>query len=147
MAKRPIDAVRTANAIYSLETDQRIETLTYTGTSDFKGTGNRADNAITGNIGNDTLDGLTGADTLIGGKGDDTYVVDDAGDVVTEKTDEGTDEVKTSLTTYSFAALETSRTSPTPAPRPSTVRSNGLANFIGAATATTDSTAAAAATR
>ena len=72
MAKRPIDAVRTANAIYSLETDQRIESLTYTGTSNFKGTGNRADNVITGNVGNDTLDGLTGADTLIGGKGDDT---------------------------------------------------------------------------
>jgi Ca2+-binding RTX toxin-like protein len=105
MARRPIDAVKTASAIYSLETDQRIETLTYTGTSDFKGTGNRGDNAITGGLGNDTLDGLTGADTLTGGKGNDVYVVDDDGDVVVEKTDEGTDEVRTTLSSYSFAAL------------------------------------------
>ena len=105
MARRPIDAVKTASATYSLETDQRIETLTYTGTSDFKGTGNRGDNAITGGIGNDTLDGLTGADTLTGGKGNDVFVVDDEGDVVVEKTDEGTDEVRTTLSSYSFATL------------------------------------------
>ncbi|HKQ95003.1 MAG TPA: calcium-binding protein [Aestuariivirgaceae bacterium] len=105
MARRPIDAVKTASAIYSLETDQRIETLTYTGTSDFKGTGNRGDNAITGGIGNDTLDGLAGADTLTGGKGNDVYVVDDDGDVVVEKTDEGTDEVRTTLSSYSLASL------------------------------------------
>ena len=37
-----------------------------------------------GGVGNDTLDGGAGADTLIGGTGNDTYVVDNAGDVVTE---------------------------------------------------------------
>ncbi|MDY7091289.1 MAG: calcium-binding protein, partial [Actinomycetota bacterium] len=37
--------------------------------------------------GNDILDGGTGADTMIGGAGDDSYVVDDAGDVVTEVAD------------------------------------------------------------
>ena len=41
--------------------------------------------------GNDTLNGGTGSDTMAGGTGDDTYVVDDAGDVVTERAGEGTD--------------------------------------------------------
>ena len=40
---------------------------------------------------NDTLDGGTGADVMVGGTGNDGYVVDDAGDVVTENADEGTD--------------------------------------------------------
>ena len=39
---------------------------------------------LTGKAGNDWLDGGTGADAMIGGAGDDTYVVDNAGDVVTE---------------------------------------------------------------
>ncbi|WP_422040368.1 M10 family metallopeptidase C-terminal domain-containing protein [Roseibium sp.] len=40
---------------------------------------------LRGFAGNDLLDGGTGADTLEGGEGDDTYVVDNAGDVVTEE--------------------------------------------------------------
>lgn len=37
-----------------------------------------------GGAGNDRLDGGAGADALFGGAGDDTYVVDDAGDTVSE---------------------------------------------------------------
>ena len=44
-----------------------------------------------GNAGNNTLDGGLGGDTLVGGAGNDTYVVDDAGDAVTEAVNEGTD--------------------------------------------------------
>nr|WP_319385643.1 M10 family metallopeptidase C-terminal domain-containing protein [uncultured Roseibium sp.] len=40
---------------------------------------------LRGFAGNDLLDGGTGADTMEGGEGDDTYVVDNAGDVVTEE--------------------------------------------------------------
>ena len=39
---------------------------------------------LVGNAGNDLLDGGTGADTMTGGTGNDSYVVDNAGDVVTE---------------------------------------------------------------
>jgi Ca2+-binding RTX toxin-like protein len=39
---------------------------------------------LNGAEGNDYLDGGTGADVMQGDSGDDTYVVDDAGDVVTE---------------------------------------------------------------
>jgi trimeric autotransporter adhesin len=48
---------------------------------------------ISGLAGDDVLDGRAGSDTLIGGPGNDTYVVDDAGDVVTELADEGADAV------------------------------------------------------
>ena len=59
--------------------------------------GNGAANILTGGAGNDVLDGGAGADTLVGGTGDDTYVVDSAGDVVTELADEGDDTIVASV--------------------------------------------------
>ncbi|NSZ46450.1 calcium-binding protein [Agrobacterium vitis] len=49
-----------------------VETLKYTGTGDFTGTGSAQANTIIGGSGNDTLIGKAGADALIGGSGSDT---------------------------------------------------------------------------
>ena len=57
---------------------------------------------LVGGAGADTLNGGTGADLMSGGDGDDTYVVDVAGDVVTELDGEGTD-----LVNVAFAAAGT----------------------------------------
>ena len=60
-------------------------------------TGTGGVDVIFGGGGNDTLNGGAGADAMIGGAGNDTYIVDNAGDVVTEALNEGTDTVQTSV--------------------------------------------------
>ncbi len=52
---------------------------------------------LSGGAGNDTLDGGTGADAMTGGLGNDSFVIDDAGDTVTEAVNEGSDSVSASI--------------------------------------------------
>jgi Ca2+-binding RTX toxin-like protein len=66
--------------------------------------GNKANNVLNGGAGNDTLDGGAGADNLAGGTGNDTYVVDVAGDKVTELANEGIDTVITTLAKFALGA-------------------------------------------
>ncbi|HVI88964.1 MAG TPA: hypothetical protein VM659_11705 [Dongiaceae bacterium] len=62
------------------------------------GIGNASDNILWGSGFNDVLDGAAGADTLIGGLGNDTYIIDNAGDAVTEGVGAGIDTIKSSVT-------------------------------------------------
>ncbi len=64
------------------------------------------DDQLAGVAGHDLLDGGTGADQLTGGSGDDTYLVDNAGDVVTEQADEGVDTIQSSVTRTIDANVE-----------------------------------------
>ncbi|TLP43123.1 hypothetical protein FDK21_18070 [Cohaesibacter sp. CAU 1516] len=93
---------------------QNLENLTLMNYA-ISGTGNGLSNIITGNTkdnilngafgddvmigggGNDTFLDDTGADRMVGGLGDDVYYVDNAGDVIEELADEGTDQVYSSI--------------------------------------------------
>jgi serralysin len=52
---------------------------------------------LTGGEGDDTLDGGKGTDLMIGGLGDDTYIVENVGDRIRERGDQGIDQVFSSV--------------------------------------------------
>src|SRR5262249_1722723 len=80
---------------YGLAAD--VETLVMQGSGDFQGYGSNQANTIYGNAGNNLINGAGGADTMLGGAGNDTYFVDDAGDLVFENANEGTDAIFASV--------------------------------------------------
>jgi Ca2+-binding RTX toxin-like protein len=109
------EGIDTVNAMFSYTLGANVEKLTLMGNGHHHATGNSLDNRLQGNnhnnslsgdagndylngmYGNDVLNGGTGADEMLGGYGNDTYHVDDAGDLVTEFSGQGTDTVYSSI--------------------------------------------------
>lgn len=124
------DTIKTVLAAYTLGAN--IENLTFSAATStaLAWNGNKLSNTITGSNGNDTLIGFDGNDALNGGAGNDTldgglgndtlsggagndvmrgganndiYIVDAIGDQTIESLNDGTDTVRTTLTTYTLA--------------------------------------------
>ncbi|MFZ5796505.1 MAG: calcium-binding protein, partial [Pseudomonadota bacterium] len=107
---RVIEAVNggydTVRTMVSLTTPDNVERIELLGSANIDATGNTLDNVLVGNGGNNVLDGGAGADAMIGGAGDDIYLVDNAGDTVTEAALEGTDSVFASVSHWLSAHVE-----------------------------------------
>ncbi len=71
-----VDRVVTAQGSLSMFAAEfaNIENLSYSGTGNFRGSGNAQNNVITGGAGDDTLSGQDGDDTLLGLGGDDRLI-------------------------------------------------------------------------
>jgi hypothetical protein len=117
---------------YALRAGQEIETLAVDPGADYANlainlTGNEFANTLTGNAAANKLDGKGGADTMTGGDGSDIYYVDDAGDVVVETANHGTDTIYTSVSYALPANVEILRAQGT---ADVALTGNGLANTI-----------------
>lgn len=75
---------------------ENVENLTFLGVA-VHGTGNALNNTIRGSNVANVLDGGAGADHLLGMAGNDIYIVDNAGDRVSETTNFGIDTVQSSV--------------------------------------------------
>ena len=105
------DTIRTSLSSFSLAGLTSIENLSFIGSVDSTGTGNGLDNTITGGTGNDsldggdgndTIDGGAGNDTMAGGAGDDVYVIDAAGDSISDTS--GIDTARVSVSGFTAGA-------------------------------------------
>lgn len=97
-------------------------------------TGGSAADVLIGNSAANLLNGRGGADSMVGRSGDDTYIVDDAGDVVLEKSGEGSDEIRTDLADHTIAS-QVEKLTGTRATGTQILRGDAVANILAGAAA------------
>lgn len=98
-----IDLVR---AFVSSTLSANVEMLYLEGSAAINGVGNDLANTMRGNNAANILNGRGGADRMSGYGGNDTYVVDNAGDVVSEAAGAGFDTIQTSVSRNLEANVE-----------------------------------------
>ncbi len=101
----------TANQLPDLSAGTTISNFEWFDLSGFTGNVNMLgsdtlDDYLIAGSGNDTLNGGAGNDTLSGNQGDDLYIIDSAGDRITEALNSGTDTVQSSINHTLGANLE-----------------------------------------
>ena len=95
-----IDGYSLSDNIEELHLTGNVGITAYSNATGAKIFGTDKSDSLIGGDGDDTFHGQGGTNTLVGGKGNDTYYIESATDYAAEAVNEGTDTVKTTLTTW-----------------------------------------------
>jgi trimeric autotransporter adhesin len=106
-------SLRTGKAVFAVQGTEGADSLNGTAGVDLiqANGGNdtifgfESNDILDGGAGNDTIDGGTGADAMSGGTGNDVFLADNAGDVVSEEANAGTDLVQATVSNFSIAGF------------------------------------------
>ncbi len=130
LADQGTDTVIADHTDFELTNNLEKLTVLSDGGEGYDAIGNELDNTIIGGAGNEFIVGGDGNDSMAGGAGNDEYIVQNAGDVVTEAANAGNDTIVSSLNSYSLNTSSPNVEELVLAPGAATGIGNGLNNTI-----------------